>query len=75
MNEKNLMIRFTEVLKDNPDHAYDFICQNAWKMSKDELKDIIKELLYGIHTVVLKSEHDEILQSVADELNEQYQEA
>lgn len=30
----------------NPKHAYDFICNNYWKMSKEDLKNIAKELIY-----------------------------
>lgn len=66
------MNEFIEILKNNPNHAYDFISNNYYKMSKDELKDIIKELLYVIHTTN-KNEHDEMLESVGDELIELYE--
>lgn len=29
---------------------YDYVCANYWKMSKEQLKDICKELSYAIHT-------------------------
>ena len=69
-----IMAQFTEVLKKNPDHAYDFISNNYWKMDKAELVSIVKELLYGIHQCVTKAEHDEILENVGIELDEQYDE-
>lgn len=68
------MKEFIEVLKNNPDKAFDFISNNYYKMDKDELKDIVKELLYAIHTNTLKAEHDKILEDTADELAEQYEE-
>lgn len=70
-----MMKEFIKVLKENPNHAYDYICNNYYKFSKEELKDIIKELLYGIYdNPVAKLEHDEILSSVAEELKEVYEE-
>ena len=77
--EKTIMLQFVEVLQTNPDHAYDFVSSNYWKMSKEELANIVKELLYGIHTakrngVILESDEEEILDSVAEELYQQYEE-
>lgn len=63
---------FIEVLKNNPDGAYDYICNNYYKMSKEELKDIAKELLYAVHDNVTKAEHNEILGDVATELEDFY---
>ena len=65
---------FIEVLKNNPNGAYDFICNNYYKMSKDELKDIVKELLYAVHDNVTKAEHNQILNDVATELEDNYEE-
>lgn len=64
---------FIEVLKNNPDSAYDFICNNYYKMSKEELKDITKELLYAIHDNVTKMEHNKILEDAAEELEDFYE--
>jgi len=63
---------FIEVLKNNPDGAYDFICNNYYKMSKDELKDITKELLFAVHDNVTKAEHNKILNDVGEELENTY---
>lgn len=65
----NVMKNFVEVLKNNPDYAYDFICSNYWEMSKEELASIVKELLYAIH-YFNKMEEAEILESVGIELEE-----
>lgn len=66
-----MMKDFIEVLKNNPNAAYDHLTSNYYKMSKEELKDIAKELLYSIYENVLKEEHDKILKDVAEELADQ----
>lgn len=68
------MLEFINELKNNPNGAYDFICNNYYKMSKEELKDIAKELLYAIHSNTDKVEHDKMLDDVATELAESYAE-
>ena len=68
------MKEFIEVLKNNPEKAYDFICNNYYKMSKDELKDITKELLYAVYSNTNKVEHNKILEDVAIELEDSYSE-
>lgn len=68
------MKEFIEIMKNNPDKAYEFICNNYYKMSKEELKDIAKELLYAIYDNVTTWEHDRILKNTAEELEEMYEE-
>ena len=63
---------FINVLKNEPDKAYDFICNNYYKMNKEELKEITKELLYAIHSNTIKAEHNKILGDVAEELEQTY---
>lgn len=65
---------FIGVLKSNPNAAYDFICENYYKMSKEELKDIAKELLYIMHVKMDEKEHDKALEYVAIELEDSYAE-
>lgn len=66
---EEIMKEFVEVLKTNPDHAYDFIANNYWKMSREELASVAKELLYAIH-YFNKAEEKEILESVGIELED-----
>ena len=68
------MKEFIGVLKNNPDGAYDFICNNYYNMSKEELKNIAKELLYAVHYNMTKVEHNKILSDVASELEDTYAE-
>lgn len=66
---EDIMKNFVDILRNNPDHAYDFIASNYYKMSKEELASIVKELLYAIH-YFNKMEEAEILESVGIELEE-----
>ena len=66
---EDVMVKFIEVLKTNPNHAYDFIANNYWKFSKEELASVAKELLYAIH-YFNKVEEAEILASVGEELED-----
>lgn len=66
---ENIMKDFIEVLKSNPNHAYDFIANNYYKFSKEELASVTKELLYAIH-YFNKVEEAEILASVGVELED-----
>ena len=65
---------FIECLKNNPNHAYDYIANNTWSMSKDSLTDICKELIYGIIDYETKREAKEILYNVAEELDDLWEE-
>lgn len=68
------MRQFIEVLKENPNHAYDYIANNYYKFSKEELKDITKELLYTIYNNNSKAMQSIMLEEVADELADNYEE-
>ena len=64
------MKNFIEVLKNNPNHAYDHIANEGYKMSKEELVQIAKELLYTIYNNNTKAMHNLMLEEVADELED-----
>lgn len=68
------MKEFIEVLENNPEKAFDFISNEYYKMSKDELKDIAKELLYAMYDKMTKEEHNMALADVAEELKATYTE-
>ena len=65
-----MMEQFIDILKNDPNAAYDFICNNYYNMSKEELKNIAKELLYAIFDNATKEEHDKMLADVANELED-----
>jgi oligoribonuclease (3'-5' exoribonuclease) len=65
---------FIELLETNPDKAYDFISNEYYRMDKDDLKNIAKELLYAMYDKMTKEEHNEALADVAEELKSFYTE-
>ena len=70
---------FTEVLKNEPEKAFDFITCNAYRLEKDDLVNILKEVLYSVkyHTEghFYGSLYADILGDVQIELDENYEEA
>ena len=75
---ENIMNQLIEVLRKNPNHAYDFIANNGYMFEKTELIDIIKELLYGIYYeaeygLITTADHNEILMNTADGLADIYE--
>ena len=74
MGSIRTMAEFTEVLKNSPKLAYDFISINSYKMDKTEIVAIAKELLYGIYNDCDSIQMEQLLGDVAIELDEQYDE-
>ena len=72
------MMEFTELLKNEPNKAYDFISSNSYRFTRDGLTDIIKELLYSVHYHTRNRYYgdlyNEILGDVQIELDENYEE-
>ena len=63
-----------DVMKENPRRTYDFISENSYLLSKSEVIDVVKELLYSIHSFCSESQAAEMLAMAADELEYQYKE-
>lgn len=63
-----------KVMKENPRRTYDFISENHYILDKSELVDVIKELLYSIHSFCSEGQAAEMLAMAADELAYQYNE-
>ena len=61
---ENMKEAFLKAIEEN--RAYDFVAQNYYKMSDEELKDIALEALYA----VIESND---LESVADELKDRWE--
>lgn len=54
------------------DTSYDFIANNYWKLSKEELKDICLELTYAIHRH--EQFGDDVKETAIDGLKERWEE-
>ena len=72
----SVMAEFINNLKNNPHKAYDFFSSNSYRFDENELKDIIKELLFSLHYHVNTRFYGDlygvILDDTAAELEEIY---
>ena len=69
------MANFTEILKNEPKKSYDFIANYGHLFDKNELINIIKELIYGMHASLLDSIFENTMLNIGIELDDQYDEA
>ena len=49
---------------------FDFIVNNYWKLSKEDLRDVVKELDYAIYSMYPKNEYDKIVNEFCKNLEE-----
>lgn len=49
---------------------FDFIVNNYWKLSKEDLRDVAKELGYAIYSMYPKNEYDKIVNEFCKNLEE-----
>lgn len=72
----SVMAEFINNLKNNPHKAYVFFSSNSYRFDENELKDIIKELLFSLHYHVNTRSYGDlygvILDDTAAELEEIY---
>ena len=64
---ENFMKEFIEIIRYNPDVAFGFVCNNMHAMSKKDMENIIKELVFAI---VESPDKEYIFDNVANELEE-----
>lgn len=69
------MANFTEVLQNEPKKAYDFIANYGHLFDKNELINIIKELICGIRVSFGNAQFLSVMRDVGIELDNQYDEA
>lgn len=69
------MANFTEVLRNEPKKAYDFIANHGHLFHKNELINIIKEFIYGMHVCSSSFQFENTMNNIAIELDDQYDEA
>ena len=53
--EKRERQELLEILSNNKGNLYDFVCNNYYLLSKDDLKDIAKEVIYLLYTYVARA--------------------
>lgn len=68
------MMKFTEILKNEPDKAIDYIETNNYRMHKDDIVNILKEVLYGMKIGCYHPQYEQIMTDIQIELDEKYNE-
>lgn len=53
-------------------HAYDYVAAFYWQMPKEDLKQVILELIYALDGLPFKKDRDEVLQAASAELESQW---
>lgn len=68
------MARHQELIKAALDRRlYDFIANHYWEFGKDELKDVILELIYAAFEGTTAECEAEAMQAMCDELKERWE--
>jgi len=74
-NSKTLTMQsIIEGLRDCPDCLFDALANYGHELSKSELVDLCKELLYAINHELWARDADDVYACAADELAERYEE-
>lgn len=68
------MMEFTEILKNNPSKAMEYIEANSYRMQKDDIANILKEVLRGMNIGCYHPQYEQIMMDIQIELDEQYNE-
>lgn len=58
------MEEFLNAVKNNPDHAYDYIANHYYEMSNFDLRTILLEYMYGISK---KWTEEEVIESLVED--------
>lgn len=74
MESVRILAELLNTMKENPRRTYDFISENYHLLDKSELANLVKELLYSIHSFCSAYQAAEMLAMAADELEYQYKE-
>ena len=74
MESIKTLVDLLNTMKENPRRTYDFISEHYYLFDKSELADLVKELLYSIHSFCSESQAAEMLAMTADELEYLYKE-
>lgn len=68
------MVEFTEILKNRPDKAKEYIEDNAYRMQKEDIASILIEVLRGFEIGSYHSQFEQIMKDIQIELDETYDE-
>ncbi len=74
MESIKALAEIMEVMRTSPRRTYDVLSENSYLLSKTEVVDIAKELLYAIYSFCPESQVGEMMTMVTDELEYLYKE-
>lgn len=74
MDNARAMEELIKVLKESPNKAFDFVAANFWRFTKEDLKQVLLELMYAVYHLSSESVHDKIMESCANSLDDIYTE-
>lgn len=69
----NCMMEFTEILKNEPEEACDYIRTHYSMMQSDDIVNILCELLCGMKNGCYHPQYEQIMEDVQIELDEHYE--
>ena len=72
MDSISCMMEFTEILKNEPSKAKDYIEINAYRMQKESIVIILIEVLRGMEVGCYHPQYEQIMTDIQIELDEQY---
>lgn len=68
------MMELTEILKNTPNKAKEYIENNSYRMSKKDISNILIEVLCGFENGCYYPQFEQIMTDIQIELDEQYDE-
>lgn len=72
MDSISCMMEFTEILKNEPSKAKEYIELNSYRMEKEDITNILIEVLRGMEIGCYHPQYERIMTDIQIELDEQY---
>lgn len=74
MDSISCMMEFTEILENEPTKAKEYIELNSYRMQKEDIANILIEVLKGMEIGCYHPQYEQIMRDIQIELDEQYDE-
>ena len=72
MDSISCMMEFTEILRNEPIKAKEYIELNSYRMQKEDITNILVEVLRGMEVGCYHPQYEQIMTDIQIELDEQY---
>ena len=72
MDSISCMMEFTEILRNEPIKAKEYIELNSYQMQKEDITNILIEVLRGMEVGCYHARYEQIMTDIQIELDEQY---